>query len=251
MTVAVEVAGWARDLLEVLTPAGCVACGGWIPGGRSTVCGLCRTRLREPSWPRCPRCHHPRGSGRGEGDDCLACRDWPTELRAVRYRYLLEPPATDIVHALKYEGWHEVAGLVGDAVADVALAECVAPEALVVPVPTTARRRAERGYNQAELIARRVGARLARPVVSALERPSAAASQTALGPTERKRNVRGAFRLADGAHLKGRDVLLVDDVLTTGSTVVEAAVELVGSGARSVRALTFARALPGARDTAA
>ncbi len=115
---------------------------------------------------------------------------------------------------------------------------------LVVPVPTTELRIRERGYNQAELLARALGERTSRTVICALGRGGGASSQTTLQPAARRANVAGAFRPEAGAthDIAGEHLLLVDDVLTTGATVTECAAALVDAGARCVTVLTFARA---------
>jgi predicted amidophosphoribosyltransferase len=118
------------------------------------------------------------------------------------------------------------------------------PVRVVVPVPTTSSRLRARGYNQAGLLADRVGARLGLPVGDALERVRGDVSQTALTPEERRSNVRGAFRCS--GPVRGASVLLVDDVLTTGATAGEAATTLVAAGADRVVLVAFARALAGA-----
>jgi ComF family protein len=165
-------------------------------------------------------------------------------LSAARYAYVLEHPADDLVHALKYEGWGKLAGLMGDALAALAPPNGWA-DAVLVPVPTTARRLRHRGYNQAELLARRVASVRELPIANALARPGDAGSQTSLSPEERRDNVRGAFAPGRDIHrIRAAPVLLVDDVLTTGATACEAAEALVALGAASVTLLAFARALP-------
>lgn len=240
---------WVADLADLLLPAGCIACGTWMPEGRGRelVCGGCRTRLRPASWPRCPRCHHPTGSGRVPSQACRECRDWPAELTRARYAYLLQPPADALVHALKYEGWRELAGeMAGPMDRALALPPARHEGRIVVPVPTTRARLEKRGYNQAELLARALAGRLQLPLVRALHRIRGGATQVALPPSERRANVKGAFAL-DGpsaGRLQGAHVVLVDDVLTTGATASSAAVELAGGGASEVTVLAFARALP-------
>ncbi|MDA0329972.1 MAG: hypothetical protein O2958_13320 [Gemmatimonadetes bacterium] len=247
--------GWATDLVELFLPTGCVACGGWIPSREAPaiVCVLCRTRLHDPGWPRCPRCHHPRGTGRIEEPDCLECRAWPAELTGARYAYGLIPPADDLVHALKYEGWREVSEFMGVAMARavsasprVALDPVAGRAPTVVPIPTTLTRIRSRGYNQAHLLADTLARTLGLTLRDALTRPTAPRSQTSLSPTERRENVRGAFQVTPGGApwVRGAPILLVDDVLTTGATAAEAAVTLSGAGAGPITLVTFARALP-------
>lgn len=182
-----------------------------------------------------------------EAPDCLECRPWSPALGAARFAYVLAPPADDLVHALKYEAWPELASVMGREVAK--LEAPAAPRSVprvVVAVPTTAGRLKSRGYNQAELLARTVAEERRLPLRQAIVRVSEGRSQTALTPTERRENVRGVFAPASprDASLAGADVLLVDDVLTTGATACEAASALVDLGARSVTLLAFARALP-------
>lgn len=241
--------GALTDLLDLLLPAGCIACGVWIPArpGAGLVCGRCRSRLSGGGWPRCPRCHLPLGTGRAPAEVCRACEGWPTALGAARWAVVLEPPADILVHALKYEGWPELAGEMGAAMARVALPpQCLRGDAVVVPVPTTAQRLKERGYNQAEELARSFAALRGRRVVNALERTRSGATQVVLHPSERWANVKGVFAPREDApeSLEGAHVILVDDVLTTGSTAAAAATVLVGMGVASVTLLTFARALP-------
>jgi ComF family protein len=159
---------------------------------------------------------------------------------------VLAPPADDLVHALKYEGWPELASVMGADMVRAAPRTAAGASALVVPIPTTARRLKRRGYNQAELLAQEVAGRLGLPLLRALARHGEGPSQTDLSPAERRENVRGAFVPArtGGSDVQGADVLLVDDVLTTGATAGEAAEVLARMGVRSVTALAFARALP-------
>jgi ComF family protein len=157
---------------------------------------------------------------------------------------VLAAPVDDLVHALKYEGWPELAQLMGRDLASVPL-PATESKSVVVPVPTTAKRRKARGYNQAELLAAAFAACTGRVHRSALLRHSEGRSQTALTPTERRENVRGVFGPGPSADaVAGARVLLVDDVLTTGATASEAAATLVSLGATSVTLVAFARALP-------
>jgi ComF family protein len=159
---------------------------------------------------------------------------------------VLRPPADDLVHALKYEGWRELAAVMGDAVAALVpgITEATGGRTVVVPVPTTAERLRSRGYNQAELLARRVAEGSGLELLPVLRRVGSRGSQTALTPEARRENVRGAFAPASGVPgLEASGVLLVDDVLTTGATASEAATTLHRMGAARVTLLAYARAL--------
>jgi ComF family protein len=210
------------------------------------VCGRCRSRLLPPPPPLCGRCGFPRlRTGRTPGPVCQECQGWPPDVRVARSACLLRPPADTLVHELKYRGWRGLARVMGRAMADVSLPPDVREEArLVVPVPTTRARLRQRGYNQAELLASAFAERSGRTTLHALHRGSGSSSQTTLQPAARLANVAGAFGPAagSGSEIAGEHVLLVDDVLTTGATVVACAEALVGAGARCVSVLTFARA---------
>src|SRR5262245_35238641 len=83
-----------REIAELLLPSRCLGCDDRIPLGGSAgpVCAACTSRLREPPWPRCPRCHFPYGTGR-VSDHCLACAEWSPALGAARSAVVLEQPA--------------------------------------------------------------------------------------------------------------------------------------------------------------
>ncbi len=156
---------------------------------------------------------------------------------------VFEGPIRQALHKLKYR--RNVA--LGDALAQ-HLAEYVAtlgwPVDLVIPVPLGKERMKERGYNQVGLVAMPLAAINAwRYTPRALARSRETRSQVGLTAAERKENVSGAFR-AEAALVSGTTVLLMDDVATTGATLSACASALLEAGARSVYALTLARALP-------
>ncbi|MGH7477778.1 MAG: ComF family protein, partial [Longimicrobiales bacterium] len=199
--------------------------------------------------PCCDRCGAPLPrTGRAPEHSCIECAAWPPWLLAARSVALLHPPADRLVHELKYRGWHALAGPLGRLLARLPLP---APlhAALVVPVPTTATRLRQRGYNQAERIAHAFAIATAREARPLLTRTGRAGSQTRLQPASRAANVAGEFRVRSGAEveLAGALVLLVDDVMTTGATALACATALVAAGARGVGVVTFARAFDARR----
>jgi ComF family protein len=157
--------------------------------------------------------------------------------------------AGDIVHAFKYEGWWRLANDLGARMARLAWPEDVVVERSgLVPVPLAVRRRRERGFNQSELLAAVLATHWGIPVwPDLLVRSHFKSSQTRLTQEQRLHNVAGAFHLSgNAARLRGRHVLLVDDVVTTAATMNACAAILFRRGARIISYVTFGRArLPG------
>ena len=233
-----------REVLNLFLPRGCLSCGSRIPP--EEVCGLvcapCRLRLRPIPAPFCPRCQAPRGTGQAAGEVCLECRDWPPVLVSARAAVVMDSISGALVHALKYGGWGNIAEVMGEKMALEPVAGLSSP--VVVPVPTTPWRKRTRGYNQAAVLARFLGGRWALPVEEVLVR-SSGRTQVKLTPRERAENVREVFHAPERfrSRIRDREVILVDDVLTTGSTARAAAKALEVGGADAVHLRTFARAL--------
>jgi ComF family protein len=207
------------------------------------VCDVCWTRIAPFPSPRCERCGHPGAPG----GPCAYCAAFPPFVRAVRsVCWVPGDPAGAIVHALKYDGWTALAEPMGERMARLGWpADVVAERTAYVPVPLAAARQRERGFNQAELLARAVARRQARPVwADVLRRERFSATQTRLTPSERAANVHQAFHVSPvaRARIAGTHLVLVDDVLTTGATLNAAATVLFEAGARIISYLTFGRA---------
>lgn len=198
-------------------------------------------------------------------DQCRTCRLAPPPfVRAVAFG-TYRGRMRDAIHAFKYGRLHPAAHGLGRLLAH-AIAQLAgeAPaELLVVPVPLHRSKHAQRGFNQARALAREALEFLAKShtawrltlAPSALMRLRATESQAGLTPRMRRLNVRGAFSVSDPAAVDGKDILLVDDILTTGATARAAARALRRAGANSVYVATLARArhegffrIHGARD---
>jgi ComF family protein len=204
-------------------------------------------------WPQCDRCGHPLvvrdvpAPASPGPRRCRWCDLLPPHVRAVRsVCWVPEGIGGNIVHALKYHGWSSIARGMAARMATLSWPRDVVEErAALVPVPLSASRERERGFNQSTLLAEALAERWGIPVwATALERTRTAASQTRLTPMDRLRNVAGAFAPGDGARnlLRGAHVVLVDDVVTTGATLTACAAALLAGGARIVSCVTFGRA---------
>lgn len=218
-------------LLDVVFPRRCAGCarGDW------PFCADCVSALVPLAPPWCERCGLPWSRARAS---CRRCP--PGELDGARAAFLYEGPARRAVHKLKFGGWRGVGEALGRAMA------ATGPPAVdaVTWVPLGRRRLADRGYDQAKVLAAVVAHELGVPTAHPIRRAVATGPQAQRSAVDRRTAMRDAFA-PNGRRCPDR-VLLVDDVLTTGATAAACAVALRAAGARSVFLLVAARAGSGA-----
>jgi len=230
----------ATAALDLLFPAVCPLCAGRLGAGRrDPVCGACWASFTRVTPPLCVTCGAPVPA---EGiTRCAACRDETLAFDYARAAASYGGAVREAVHVLKFGGRRSMARPLGDLIVDQCMDPLLVPD-MLVPVPLSHARERERGFNQAVLLAERLGERLGVRVRARwLVRLRATAAQSDLTAAERRANVANAF-LATPA-VSGRHVAVVDDVITTGATVSECARALRAAGARRVGVLAVARVL--------
>jgi len=224
---------WLGRVLELLFPTRCVSCG----ASGKLLCESCLARLKSLDKLYCVVCGKPAVGGFTHPG--CATRYTPERvLSAFWYR----GPAKKAIKTLKYKRVWTLAKLLSQLLVEDLEEKGVSfgVEAVIIPVPLAFWRRGKRGFNQAELLAKTLGERLNLSVkTNLLERAKETPSQTGLTRKERAKNVKGAFKVQ--RELRREDLLLVDDILTTGETVRECARILKKAGAGQVWVLTFAK----------
>ena len=244
-----------QSIFSVLFPSDCRLCGTSLENiSRVPVCQDCLAEIVPARAPQCVICSDRLASAqllRGDGL-CANCRDCSPDFDRAASFGEYRGGVRGLIHLLKYESVTPVAtplgGMLAQAITEL-LAGCADAAPLLIPVPLYKSRRRSRGFNQAELIARAAAKRLPQRLevaCEALVRHRDTVSQVGLTREERIANVRDAFRVADNARVSGRDIMLVDDVMTTGTTLSECARVLKQAGAKRVWAATVARAYDGA-----
>lgn len=231
-----------RALRELCFPAVCLLCREGLPAFTPVhLCPVCRARIRLIEPPLC-LCCGVEFVGSGDSHYCGPCLTKPPHFSKARAIFRYDDESARLVHAFKYQGqtvaratfcaWAQEVGPLHD----------LAPPELIIPVPLHRRRLQARGFNQALVLARflfpKEGAKIAAHL---LIRPRWTDPQTALSGQERRRNLAQAFAVKHPKRVVGRQVLLIDDVFTTGTTLNECARVLKENGAARVEALTLAR----------
>ena len=242
------VLGLLRRVSYAVLPDLCVGCR--VPLSRNVTpffCDACWESIRPLSGPVCPRCGRPFASPTAllysPGHLCGPCRAKKPAYRLARSLYAYEPPLREAIHAFKYRQ-----NLAVGHILERLFVQALPPDLnvdLVIPVPLAAERLRAREFNQSLRLAHAAAEALDRPMdYWSLRRRPGQAPQTSLPRRARLLNLRRAFDVPIPHAIHGRCILLIDDVLTTGTTVNECAKALRKAGSGDVIVLTLARAMP-------
>lgn len=245
VSLARRLSRWGKLGELILFPSTCQVCGDLLERtGEKVVCRDCLGKLRRVDSPFCLCCGR-FFDGAGEPHLCGSCLTDRPPFTRHRSGGRYEGAVKDLILLYKYRGFEVLARILAEFVL-----ESLEPEEdlwsgveAVVPVPLHRAKEKRRGFNQAAVLARELARkRELKMATGRLQKTRPTAAQTSLQAGERETNLRGAFRVRKADGLKGKVVLLVDDVFTTGSTIRECSRALKKAGAKEVRAVTIARA---------
>ena len=239
------------SLSSVLFPADCRVCGLPLAGFTLLpVCSACWNDLPAQSGTLCTRCGEAVDFASDESL-CRPCRATPPDFTKAVAFGVYQTKLRSLLHLLKYDGMEPLAKRLGALLADSVLALPDLPaDLLAVPVPLYGKKRRSRGFNQSELLARGLMAAIRQRLpetqiklaAALLVRQRATESQAGLTPHARRANVRGAFFVPHPETIQGRNILLIDDIYTTGATARACSTALRRAGAATVWVATVARA---------
>ena len=227
-------------ILDLLFPPLCLNCDSAV-GGNQTLCPACWKAIHFIAPPWCAVCGAPFEVPVEPNTVCGECLAFPPDFTRAHSAMVYDDASRRLILSFKHsDRLHPVR-----AMADWMRrngAELWQTADIIIPVPLHRWRLFKRRYNQAALLAQELGKLLNKPVaVDALQRIKATASQGHLNREQRRQNIAGAFRLAPRTDVKGKTVVLVDDVLTTGATVNACSRVLLKAGATAVYVATLAR----------
>lgn len=234
-----------RDgVLHVLLPNTCIACRKDLPWrAKEPLCSSCRGAVKPVGNLYCLRCGKPLADGGAHCYHCRGSKGSKYKCQVIRSAVVFGPQVRELIHAFKYadqpyladylagwmnEQWEQYAPL--------------AEAQVLFPVPLHRKKYKQRGYNQSELLARSLAGLRGLPLdSSSLVRLRNTPSQTKFGREGRLQNMSGAFSCVNPQVVKGKTILLIDDVATTGATLEGCAQALKEAGAKKVMAYTLAR----------
>ncbi len=240
---AVATPSLLRGIASLLYPPACTICSASV-GPDEFLCENCDAKVGRIVPPFCAKCSEPFDGAITTTFACANCAHralhFDAAVSAFRSRGVVRRVILNFKYGRQIHLRHLIARWLSAALDDERVREREFD--LIVPVPLHSARQRERGFNQAGILAEWVSAHLDVPCRSVLERIHYTTTQTAFDRTERMQNLRGAFRLRRNRDVRKLRVILIDDVLTTGSTLSECARVLKEAGAPSVYAITAARA---------
>ncbi len=234
-----------NDISDVIFPPQCMGCAEILSRGRQLFCLACKEKIKFIRGSLCPVCGTTFLDSPAESHLCGNCIENKTYFSCARAVFSYETIILDVIHKFKYGNNISVGAMLASFMADFSFPDVdFSDHSLMIPVPLHIKRLRERGFNQSLILARALAKKWQIPInFSLLKRHKSTLTQTGLHKTERKQNIKGAFEVNDKKIIAGKNIILVDDVYTTGATINECAKTMIKAGAQKVTVLTLARVL--------
>jgi ComF family protein len=232
------------NILNLIFPPQCLSCKARVPTS-GTLCLECWQQVQFITDPMCACCGLPFEHSIGEHALCGECMNERPIYAHARAAFRYDEYSRKLITSFKYSDHTELAKIYATWLAK-AGGELIATSDYIIPVPLHYWRFISRRYNQSALLAQALGKKTGiKYLPTALKRTRHTKAQTGLSKTERSKNVSGAFTLNTRykSLIKGKNILLIDDVLTTGATINQCSKQLLKSGAMQVNVLTLARTI--------
>jgi ComF family protein len=235
-----------RHITDIIFPPQCISCAAILqPITEKVFCLTCREKIKFLTGSLCPICGITFFDSPSESHLCGNCLENKPYFSCARAVASYETIILNAIHQFKYGRDLSIGVLLASLMADFSFPDLEFRDySLIIPVPLHIKKLRKRSFNQSIILADSLGKKWQIPVnFSLLKRCKFTLTQTGLDKKERKRNIKGAFEVTDRAKIADRNIILVDDVYTTGATLNECTKMLIKAGAQKVAVLTLARVL--------
>lgn len=228
-------------ILDWLYPPTCIACGSLIPLNQTkprhmVICNFCQGLFQPVEAPLCKICGSPTLEA---VERCVSCFGKTFYFTHNQSTFPYSDLIRDLLLELKFKQKKQIAKGLGHLWANHAPTHLAPDNTYLVPLPLHPQKQKERGFNQADILAKALGKARNIPIAYVLQRTIDTPPQSGLHPRQRIENVQGAFAIAKGQDPRGKNYIVVDDIYTTGASVNECAKVLLAAGANRVSSLTL------------
>ena len=235
-----------NNISNIIFPPQCISCANILkPSKEEIFCLTCREQIKYLTRSLCPICGMAFLNSPSESHLCGNCLENKPYFSCARAVASYETIILDTIHQFKYSRDLSIGSALASFLAAFSFPDFeFQVSAILVPVPLHIKKLRERGFNQSLILANALSKKKRIEVnFSLLKRHKSTLTQTGLNKKEREQNIKGAFEVSDKKIISGKNVILIDDVYTTGATLNECAKTLMKAGAGKVAALTLARVL--------
>ena len=231
-----------QSFINFIFPPFCPICESELKHRERLICENCYSHIKTIESNFCRKCGAPRLGGR---KTCKYCKGFTFHFSKVRALGIFSSPLVEMIHLLKYDRKTLIAERLGILMGNLLFSDSdLSQTDMIIPVPLHKTRMRERGYNQSLLLSRMVSSITRKELCNdVIIRKKATKSQTTLNHNERENNLKDAFIVSNFGKIKNKTIVVIDDVMTSGTTLNELSKTLLEAGAESVYGLVLARAI--------